>query len=211
MAQQLSPLRLLQLLPLSLWFAACCYTESQAVALEGAALVEIYAKMGGGGGIENNGYVVGGDNGGDVAGIRAVVNDCFEIFLQGSRNASNTYASAYRECLNLGKEWRTQFTVQQQSQREVMTAEMAQMCKEFHECSQSESDLAFFQCNKKNSYKNVNTLIFVYSNSSAAIVELEEKYHEADKEVMLCIIAAEEQYLTSTTNAYLQLLQCLRA
>lgn len=51
----------------------------------------------------------------------------------------------------------------------------------------------------------------VYLNSTAAIVELEHKYEEAEKEILLCIISAERKYVDVSSEAFLKLSRCLKA
>lgn len=51
----------------------------------------------------------------------------------------------------------------------------------------------------------------VYLNSTAATVELEHKYEEAEKEILLCIISAEQEYVDLSSKAFLKLSKCLKA
>ncbi|XP_017461932.1 PREDICTED: uncharacterized protein LOC108355276 [Rhagoletis zephyria] len=205
MAHQMSPLKLFLSL-LLVWFTVRRSTESDlwSIVLATMAASAGLIKVGAAGGR----HYGGGDGVG--VGVTTNVNDCFETYLQQSRNASNTYATAYRDCHVFDVDKRLLYAEEQQPTREGVTKAVDEMCTAFRDCAERESDLAFFQCNRNNSYKNIYTLMNVYLNSSAAIVELEKKYQEAEKEMLLCFIAADKQYLNSTAKAYVQLSRCLK-
>ncbi|XP_028895726.1 uncharacterized protein LOC105211614 [Zeugodacus cucurbitae] len=209
MAQQVSSLKLLAAL---LLVVVCCFansccnhqTQTQAIA---AAWPDNAVGIGVDGGVLANDIVVG-----DVAlAVSRDANNCFERFLLESRNASNTYASAYRACQMLGRQRRMEFVSAEWSTRQEMEEQVTVMCKNLCDCMQIVEDLEYFQCNAQHSYKSVHTMQQVYLNSSAAIVELEDKYEEAEKELLLCIISAEQQYVDASSKAFLKLSKCLKA
>lgn len=204
MAQQVSSLKQLESLLLLLFLlllANSCCNQAQALAV----LPENV--FGGGAGLLVNDIVVG-----DVAlPVTRVENDCFETFLQESRSASNTYASAYRACQMLGSRKRMEYVSAEWSTREDMMEQVTALCKNLCDCAQIVADLEFFQCSAQHSYKGVNTMQQVYLNSTAATVELEHKYEEAEKEILLCIISAEQEYVDLSSKAFLKLSKCLKA
>uniref|UniRef100_A0A0K8U7B8 Protein TsetseEP domain-containing protein n=1 Tax=Bactrocera latifrons TaxID=174628 RepID=A0A0K8U7B8_BACLA len=208
MAQRVSSLKQLEPLSLSpslllilLWFANSCCNRVQALAVLSENVV------GGGAGMPANDIVVG-----DVALLLThVENDCFETFLQESRNGSNTYASAYRACQMLGSRKRLEFVSAECSTREDMVEQVTELCTNLCDCAQTVGDMEFFECSAQHSFRGVNTMQLVYLNSTAAIVELEHKYEEAEKQILLCIIAAEQQYVASSSKAFLKLSNCLKA
>ncbi|XP_012154848.2 uncharacterized protein LOC105664551 [Ceratitis capitata] len=196
MTQQLSPLKLLvSLYLLRLAISNCCYTPVHAVPFETSEDVA----------------GAGQSIGDAVAAVLRDANNCFETYMQESRNASDTYASAYRTCRELGSKRRMEFTQMQCSTRQDMVGQVTEMCKNFCDCAEIDGDLEFFQCSARNAYKGMSTLQYVYLNSSAAIVELENKYQEAEKEILFCTIAAEERYINATAKAFVQLSKCLKA
>lgn len=143
MARQVSSLILLESLSLSLlfvWFTNSCCNQALANAVLPENLV-----VGGGAGMLVNDIVVG-DVG--LEGTR-VENDCFETFLLESRNASNTYASAYRACQMLGSRRRMEFVSTEWSTRHDMMEQVTVLCKNLCDCVQFEGDLEFFHCSAK--------------------------------------------------------------